>query len=115
MLDDFDKLLIQAIDEVLKYSLGEVNTMIIYEYFEKRCCPITDIPKNLELFSIEMRRLLGSGRGQILGAAPILEKAILKSLCKKLGINCEIAGPVNFAEYVKQLKEKYNHGENKTL
>ncbi|MEM3703343.1 MAG: hypothetical protein QXX79_02830 [Candidatus Bathyarchaeia archaeon] len=111
-MDDFDKLLIQAIDKVMKYSLGEVNTMIIYEYFEKRSCPITDIPKNLEFFSMEMRRLLGSGRGQILGAAPILEKTILKSLCQKLGISCEIAGPVNFAEYVRKLKESYNHGKN---
>lgn len=105
-------MLIQVIDEVLKYSLGEVNTMIIYEYFEKRNCPITDIPKNLEFFSMEMRRLLGAGRGQILGSAPILEKAILKSLCKKLGINCEIAGPVNFAECVRKFKESYNHGKN---
>lgn len=113
-MDDFDKLLIQVIDEVMKYSLGEVNTMIIYEYFEKRNYPITDIPDNLEFFSMEMRRLLGAGRGQILGSAPILERAILKSLCKKLEINCEIDGPVNFPEYVRKLKERYNHGKNGT-
>lgn len=111
-MDKFDKMLVQVIDEVIKYSLGEVNATIIYGYFKKINCPVDKIPENLEFFSMELRRLLGSGRGQILGSAPILERAILKALCKKLEINCQFEGPVNFAEYVKKLKEVYNHGKD---
>lgn len=111
-MDSFDRLLVQAIDEVIKYSLGEINAKIIYEYLEIRRCALNEIPKNLETFSMEMRNLLGSSKGQILGSAPILEKAILKVFCTKLGTKCDIKGPVNFAECVKKLKETYNHGKN---
>jgi len=102
-------MLVQVIDEVIRYSFGEVNATIIYDYFKKRNIPLDKIPDNLELFSIELRKLLGSGRGQILGSAPILEKAILKALCKKLGLECQFEGPVNLAEWVKKLKESYNN------
>jgi len=30
--------------------------------------------------------ILGMGKGQIMGSAPLLEKAIVKRLCKKLGL-----------------------------
>jgi len=102
-------MLVQVIDEVIRYSFGEVNATIIYDYFKKRNIPLDKIPDNLELFSMELRRLLGSGRGQILGSAPILEKAILKALCKKLGLECQFEGPVNLAECVEKLKESYNN------
>jgi hypothetical protein len=102
-------MLVQVIDEVIRYSLGEINAKIIYDYFKKRNIPLDKIPDNLEFFSIELRRLLGSGRNQILGSAPIIERTILKALCKKLGLECNFEGPVNFAEHVKNLKESYNN------
>lgn len=106
-MDNFDKLLVQTISEVMRYALGEINAKIICDYLEKRHFPLTTIPNNLEVFSIELRNLLGPGRGQILGSAPMLEKVILKALCKKLGLKYEVKGPINFSEEVRKLKEIY--------
>jgi len=102
-------MLVQVIDEVIRYSFGEINATIIYDYFKKRNISLDKIPDNLEFFSMELRMLLGSGRGQILGSAPMLERTILKALCKKLGMECQFEGPINLAEYVKNLKESYNN------
>jgi len=112
-LDKFDNLLNQVIDEVFRYSLGDINTNIIYEYFEKIGFPLKDISRNnLEFFSQMLRKLLGCGRGQILGSAPILEKAIVKALYIKLGLNPpNFEGPVVFAKEIKKLKEIYNNGK----
>lgn len=114
-MDKFDKLLIQVIDEVIRYSLGDINANIIYNYLQKKACPLTEIPNNLESFSTELRNLLGSGRGQILGSAHLLERTILKALCIKLGIKYELEnGPIIFAEHVKKIKDVYSH-ENDTF
>jgi hypothetical protein len=72
-------MLVQVIDEVIRYSFGEISATIIYDYFKKRNIPLDKIPDNLDFFSMELRMLLGSGRGQILGSAPLLERAILKA------------------------------------
>jgi hypothetical protein len=112
-LDEFDKLLLTAIDETLRYSLGNINAQIIYDYLEKKCCPMPEIPQKLDAFSAELRYLLGPGRGQILGSAAILEKAIAKVLCFKLGTQFNEIGPILFEDYVKSLKEAYNDGANK--
>jgi hypothetical protein len=112
-LDEFDKLLLKAIDETLQYSLGDINSQIIYEYLEKKHCPVPEIPQKLDAFSTELRYLLGSGRGQILGSAAILEKAIAKVLCFKLGMEFNEIGPILFVDYVRSLKEVYNDGANK--
>jgi len=110
-LDDFDNLLIKVIDEVLRYALGDMNASIIYAYLEKKCCPLKEIPNNLEMFSTELRNLLGSGRGQILGSAPIIEKTILKALCIKLGLKASLENFANFVECVQKLRELYNNGK----
>jgi len=114
-LDKFDKLLIQVIDEVLRYTLGDLNTSIIYEYLEKRYCPLNDIPNNLEAFSMELKNLLGCGRGQILGSAHILEKTILKVLCARLGLKFDFDGPIAFADCIRKLKEMYSNEKSDTL
>jgi hypothetical protein len=62
---EFDKLLILTTGEVLRESLGDLNAQIIFEYLEKRSCPMQEIPKKLEVFSMELRRLLGWNRGAI--------------------------------------------------
>lgn len=104
---EFDKALVNAIHEVLEYSLGETNTRIIYNYLEERGLPLNEIPNNLEMFSDELRKILGFGSRQIYCAAVILEETILEVLCKKLEIPAAIEKPVYFPLQVKKLKEKY--------
>ena len=71
-MEDFDQALLDAIDEILEYTLGNIGARAIYNYMERTGCPKNEIPNNLDCFSTELRRILGNGRGQILGSAPIL-------------------------------------------
>ena len=57
------------------------------------------------MFSIELRKILGTGRGQLLGAAPILEEAILETLCNELKIKFERSDEKSFAGHIKTLRE----------
>lgn len=105
-LEEFDILLLQTIDEILRDSLGDINTEIIYGYLQKRSCSKSEIPQKLEIFSDELRTLLGGGRGQILGTAQILENTIVKVLCFKLKIEFD-PKEYGFTNYIRKLKEIY--------
>jgi hypothetical protein len=104
---EFDKLLILTTGEVLRESLGDLNAQIIFEYLEKRSCPMQEIPKKLEVFSMELRRLLGWNRGQLLGSAAILEETIARVLCFKLGVKFDERLPIAFSNYIGRLREVY--------
>jgi hypothetical protein len=105
-LDQFDALLLKSIDDVLTELVGETNTQVIYDYLEKKSCPISGICQKLGVFSLELRMLLGSGRGQMLGCAAVLEKTVLRVLCSRIGVayNPE---RTDFPDYVIELKEVY--------
>lgn len=107
-LDRFDVLLLKVIDEVLVETLGRINAQIIYEYLEKKGCAKHEICQGLEMFSMELGMLLGCGRGQMLGSAPILEETILKVLCLKTGNKYDPNKRARFADYVRELKGIYN-------
>ena len=98
-VNDFDKILVQVTEETIKYCLGETNATIIWTYLEKQNCPINEIPIRPEIFSEELRNIMGFGRRQILGEATILEETILEIFSKKLGINFEFEKPTNFPRY----------------
>jgi hypothetical protein len=106
-LDEFDKALLSAIDEILRNTLGDACTQIIYNYLERNSFPKSEIPTKLDMFSDELRKLLGAGRGQILGSAPILEEAIAERLCAKIGKKLQGRLPVAFSIFVRKLKEDY--------
>jgi hypothetical protein len=106
-LDEFDEALLSAIDEIFRYTLGDVCTKIIYNYFERNSFPKHEIPTKLDRFSDELRKLLGDGKGQILGSAPILEEAIAERLCTKLGTKLQGRLPVAFSIFIRNLKEDY--------
>jgi hypothetical protein len=114
-LDEFDYLLLRVIDETLRYALGDINTQIIFDYLEKNSCPFLEIPRKLDVFSIGLRNLVGTGRGQILGAGPILEKTIAEIFCRKLGMEFNESGPIALADYVKNLKEAHRNREVKVF
>lgn len=104
--DKFDELLLLAIDETMKYVLGEANAAIIYCYLERNNCIKEEIPGKLEFFSAALCDLIGCSRGQILGAAAILEEAIAESFALKVGVGFEKYQPMNFAEYIELLRRK---------
>ena len=83
-VNEFDKLLVEAIDETIKYCLGERNTTIIEDYLEKQGLPLSKVSVCPEQFSEELRNIMGSGGGRILGAAVILEESILECFLKSL-------------------------------
>jgi hypothetical protein len=99
--------LLSTIDEVLQYTLGEVCTQVIYNYLERNYFPKSEIPTKLDRFSEELRKLLGEGKGQILGSAPILEEAIAERLCAKLGMPTPGRLPMAFSIFIRKLKDNY--------
>lgn len=70
-----------------------------------------EIPTKPSAFSTELRKILGSGRGQLLGAAPILEEAILEALCAELKIKFDRQNASSFADHIKKLREVHNKDE----
>jgi hypothetical protein len=103
----FDELLLMAIDETMNYVLGEANTAIVYRYLEANSCTREEIPRKLEFYSSAIRDLIGNGRGQMLGAACILEETIAEAFALKLGKSFGEEHPFDFPGYVKRLKQTY--------
>ena len=106
-MKDFEVELLNVINETLGYCLGNTNVQIIYRYMEKKGCPKQEIPQKLYQFIEILESLVGTARGQILGAAPIMENAILKDLCKKLDVKYDEIGSGYFPEQCKKLKDIY--------
>ena len=102
--NEFDILLVQAIEETIKYCLGETNANVIRNYLEARDLPLSEIPNKPELFSNELRNILGFGSRQILCPASILEETILEVLCKKLGIKADYERPPDFPRQIRKLR-----------
>jgi hypothetical protein len=103
----FDELLLMTIDETMNYVLGKTNTAIIYRYLEANSCTKEEIPRKLEFYSSALRDLIGNGRGQMLGAACILEETIAEAFALKLGKSFWEEHPFDFPGYVKRLKQIY--------
>jgi len=114
-MDKFDEELLSAIDEILQYTLGDISTQTIYNYLERKGCAKSEIPSKLYTFSEELRNILGNGRGQMLGSAPILEEAIAERFCAKLGKKLEGRLPMSFPKFIQKLKEEHYHEGNSLL
>ena len=107
-MGEFEEKLLEVFDETLVFCLGDINTRLIYDCLEKVGCPKQEIPEKLDVFVDILGKLVGVGRGQILGAATIMENAILKEFCKKMGINYEEVGSGYFPNQIRKVKEIYN-------
>lgn len=114
-LDKFDRLLLDAIDCTIEDIFGKMNANVIYDHLEKRGCPRHEIPRKPKVFSMEMRNILGRDRGQILGAASVLEEAILKALCIQLKIKLNESNPASFPDRIKSLREAYDNEKSATV
>jgi hypothetical protein len=106
-VETFNAELLQAIDDTLVYCLGEINARILYQFMEKKGFTKHEIPENLDVFVEILENLVGRGRGQILGAATILENSILKDLCKKLDVKYAEIGSGYFPEQCSKVREIY--------
>jgi hypothetical protein len=121
-LDEFDEMLVGIVDRVLKCSLGQENTAMIFEYLSEKSCSMTEIPRNLSLFSMELRNVLESeecrvrhSRANVMSSVDIIEETILRMLCIRIaktgmklgGIGLEELHRATFVEYVKRIKEAY--------
>lgn len=102
----------QAVDKTVRYIFGDVDAGIIYEYLQNNGCALHEIPTKPSAFSIGLRKILGSGRGQLLGAASILEEAILEALCDEIEIKFDRSDGKSFADHIKSLKESYRKRTN---
>lgn len=106
-MDEFDELLRQAVEKTVKYVFGDANARMIFNYLGNNDCGLKQIPVKLELFSTELRNIIGVGRGQFLGAASILEEAILETLSDEIKVKFDKSDGKSFTDRVKSLKESY--------
>ena len=112
-MSEFDALLLESVDETIRYCLGDTNAQLIYSYLERKGISQQGIPKNLDAFIMEFENVVGFGRGQILGAAQILEEAILKAFCAKLKVAFVETGSRYFPDQIRRLRETYDNGSLK--
>ena len=111
-LDEFDKMLLEVIDETLRYSLGEKTVKIFYDYLRRKGFPLTSVPQNPEFFFNELRNVLEVDGQKFhtvsaLGIVSLLERTIIEIMCKKFGIKFEEKGPISFSEWADKLRETY--------
>ena len=123
MDDQIDELVLQTIHKTLRSTFGPTTTEIIYEYLKKQSCPRSEIPRKLNVFCLELRNILEIQASKhvgvpeeitVLGTTAIVEKTIAKRLCKKLGIEFNEVGPIEFPDYIKKIKKVYYHSKNKS-
>lgn len=106
--EEFNKILLYAIDEEMKRILGTVTTHTIYLHVEQNeHLKPDDIPNNLEKFVSTLERIFNAG-------ALVIEKAIMKNLHSRLSLKNETLNlkykseeQFNFINYVNDL-EKYH-------
>jgi hypothetical protein len=103
---DFEKLLLEAVDEQLT-SLGESSKQALYFHLEKGFnIKKQEIPQKTEAFVDAMEKIFGQG-------ADYLEILIMKRLHSKIGLEVKLSTPnLTFAEYVEAAKKCY--GQDRT-
>jgi len=121
MNDQFDELLLQTIDETLRSTFGSTATEMIYMYLKTKSCPTSEIPQKLNVFCLGLRNILeiqtfnpvGIHKDiTAIGTTAILERAITKSLCLKIGVEFHEAGPIDFPDYIEKIKKVCHHNKS---
>ena len=98
---EFDKLLVNAIDDSLN-SLGESVKQSIYFHIEKKFSVArNEIPANLAKFQGGLEKIFGTG-------ARFIEILIMKNLHSKIGLPLLMESEqLEFVEYVGAAKESF--------
>jgi len=98
-MQDFDKLLLKAVDEALA-SLGDSVKQMFYYHLEKSFgLRKEDVPKRIKAFAQVIEAIFGPG-------AYYLESLIVKRLYEKTGVvfKWDKSKPFGFADYVAEAK-----------
>jgi len=99
---DFEKLLLEAIDEGLS-SLGESSKQAIYYHLEKGFnLKKQEIPYSIEAFACAIEKIFGLG-------ANFLKILIMKRLYEKMGRNLKLRASKNleFTEYITAARQSF--------
>ncbi len=111
--DDFDRLLSQTIDEMVRYCLGETSARLIYKYLAKKGCPKDDIPGKLDVFVKVFENLVGFGKEQI-PRTQVIEEAIVRAFSAKLKVEFTQYSPGYFPDKIRKLKDLYDQRKSKS-
>ncbi len=97
--NNFDRILLSAVEESLASSLGDSSKQAIFFHLESSFkLKKESIPSNLGEFEQALKGIFGPG-------APYLEKLITKRLHQKLGIQFEEMKSQNFIESIDSAKK----------
>jgi len=99
-MKEFEKILLETIDESMAQVFGNTSTEVIYDYLKgNHKLGKETIPENLEIFSSSLEKMFGFG-------AILLEKLVLKKFYTKLGLKYEEKEGYKFLDYIKELKSQ---------
>jgi len=94
-----DDLLFSVTYRTMKQVFKEEGTKVIRDYLENNShFKLEEIGEEPKAFSAGLERLLGSG-------ASVIEKLILKNLCRRLRLEYEEKEGYGFSDYVKELNK----------
>ncbi len=97
---DFDRLLLEAIDEGLSV-LGEEPRSAFYQFLTTmHSLPREDIPGRVDDFSNGLKKALG-------GAYPVVQRIILRKLFQKLGSSFHESPGLELVDYVSEAKQRF--------
>ena len=101
---EFDKILLNAIDEALN-SLGESVKQSIYFHIENKFCVTrNDIPESLKDFQGGLEKIFGTG-------ARFIEILIMKNLHSRMALPLRMESEqLEFVKYVGTAKESFLKG-----
>jgi len=102
---EFDKILLESIEDCLKQVFGESTGKAILAFLEKnQCFKREEIPRRVEDFSTGLSQLMGR-------AAPVLKGLIVKFLCFKLGLEYDGKQELKFVDYIQALRNRFEEVE----
>ncbi|MCS7124968.1 MAG: hypothetical protein NZ932_06125 [Candidatus Bathyarchaeota archaeon] len=101
----FEKAFTEAVDEGL-LMLGESGREVVYfRLRHSHALSKEDLPSHQEIFVECLRDIFGSG-------AKAIEKTIIKSLCRKLGLAYVEKENFEFSECLNEIKMRWRKAEN---
>jgi len=102
---DFEKLILETVDEELKRIFGKTATLVIYGYLENNLSlKKEEIAEKIGVFSQGIDKFFGSG-------ALMLEKTILMDLYSNFDLKYETKNGYSFVDYITELKNKLSTGK----
>lgn len=107
-MNTFERALIEAVEEGL-LMLGESGRDVIYFRLQHYYALKKEgIPENLEIFVKCLREIFGSG-------AEVIERAVIRGLYSRLGINYEEKKGFSFFDYLNGAKAQLKAAKIKAL